>query len=171
METPLSAKAVTDEMRAATAEARERARVKGDELVSEARDQAHAFAVEKRDGAASYVSDLADALDRATEVLSERGRSGSAQYAQMAVRRLHELGNRVDRQNVNSWIDEVESVARERPLLVFGGAFLLGYAFMRFLGGDRRADYSRAVGSDRFGDPSSSAGADADHPMVDGESA
>jgi hypothetical protein len=162
---------MTNEMRAATAEAAERARVKGEELVSEARDQAHAFAVEKRDGVASYVSDLADALERATEVLNERGRSGSAQYAQVAVRRLHELGNRVDREDVNSWIDDVENIARERPLLVFGGAFLLGYAFMRFLSGDRHTDYSRVAGSDRFADSSPPAGADADDPAIDGETA
>jgi hypothetical protein len=123
-----------DTLRKVTAAARERARGEGERLIGEARDEAQGFAVERRDVAASYVTDIADALDSATQVLDERGRSTSAHYVRRAADELHQFGERVNRQDVGRWIGEIEAFARTQPLLFFGGAFLIGYALIRMLG-------------------------------------
>lgn len=123
-----------DTLKKVTAAARERARGEGERLIGEARNEAQGFAVERRDVAASYVIDIADALDSATQVLDERGRSTSAHYVRRAADELHQFSERVNRQDVGRWIGELEGLARAQPLLFFGGAFLIGYAAIRLLG-------------------------------------
>jgi hypothetical protein len=123
-----------DTLKKVTAAARERARGEGERLIGEARNEAQGFAVERRDVAASYVVDIADALDSATRVLDERGRSTSAHYVRRAADELHHFSERVNRQDVGRWIGEIEAFARAQPLLFFGGAFLIGYAAIRLLG-------------------------------------
>ncbi len=136
MQNPEIAQQAGDTLRKVTAAARGRARHEGERLIEEARDEARGFAVERRDVAASYVTDIADALDTATQVLDERGRSRSAQYVRRAADELQQLSDRVNRQDVGRWLGEIEGFARAQPLLFFGGAFLLGYAAVRFLGGN-----------------------------------
>lgn len=134
MQTAETAQHTGDTLKKVTAAAREKVRGEGERLIGEAKDEAQGFAVERREVAASYVTDLADALDSATKTLDERGRGSSAHYVRKAADELHRLGERVGRHDVGRWIGEIESFARAQPLLFFGGAFLFGYAAIRLLG-------------------------------------
>lgn len=142
MQNPEIAQQAGDTLKKVTAAARGKARYEGERLIEEARDEARGFAVERRDIAASYVTDVAEALDTATQILNERGRARSARYVRRAAEELQQFGDRVNRQDVGRWLGEIEAFARTQPLLFFGGAFLLGYAAVRFLGGNDRADGS-----------------------------
>lgn len=139
MQNPEIAQQAGDTLRKVTAAARGKARFEGERLIGEARDEARGFAAERRDIAASYVMDIAEALDTATQVLNERGRERSAHYVRRAAEELQQFSDRVNRQDVGRWLGEIEAFARGQPLLFFGGAFLLGYAAVRLLGGSDRA--------------------------------
>ena len=78
--------------------------------------------------------DLADALDGASNTLHERGRDTAARFARRAAEELDSLGSRVEGQNVSDLLHNVETFARRRPALFLGGAFLLSFALVRYLG-------------------------------------
>lgn len=149
MQTAESATNASEALKKVTARARERVRGEGERLIEEAKEEAQGFAVERRDVAASYVGDLAAALDSATETLEARGRTGSAHYVRMAASELHRLGDKVNRQDVGRFVGEVEGFARQQPLLFFGGAFLIGYAAIRLMGsGSGGGEYDVAGDAD-----------------------
>ena len=109
-------------------------RSSGNEAYEQARAEAERVAAERRDGVASYARDLADAFDGASNTLHERGRDTAARVARRAAEELDALGGRVEGQNVSDLLHNVESFARRRPGLFLGGAFLLSFALVRYLG-------------------------------------
>ena len=113
---------------------RDRIRAEGERAADTARENAQTFASRQRDVAGDYLDDVTDALGAAESTLHERGRSGTARAVKGAANEVHQLANRVHGQDVGRVISEVESFARTRPALFFGGAFALGFALTRVLG-------------------------------------
>ncbi|MFO1127743.1 MAG: hypothetical protein U1E66_04810 [Rhodospirillales bacterium] len=100
--------------------------------------EAERVATERRDGVASYAHDVADALHGASDLLEERGRRAAARLARRAAEEIGGVGQRVEGQDVNGILHNVEDFARQRPGLFLGGAFLLSFALVRY--------FSRASG-------------------------
>lgn len=133
MATSPSATEAAETAKAVAAEARDRIRSEGERAVHAARQNAEALVSERRDFAADYLGDVSDALGSAEATLNERGRKGAAQLVNKAANEVQHLAGRVHGQDVGRVITEVETFARTRPALFFGGAFLVGYAAMRML--------------------------------------
>lgn len=121
-------------VREAARQAEEQLRSSGSQAYEQAKGEAERLAAEQRDGMASYAHDLADALDGASNTLHERGRDTAARLARRAADELDALGSKVEGQNVSDLLHNVESFARRRPGLFLGGAFLLSFALVRYLG-------------------------------------
>lgn len=121
-------------VREAARQAEEQLRSSGSHAYEQAKGEAERLAAERRDGMASYAHDLADALDGASNTLHERGRDTAARLARRAADELDALGSKVEGQNVSDLLHNVESFARRRPGLFLGGAFLLSFALVRYLG-------------------------------------
>ncbi|MBL8667609.1 MAG: hypothetical protein JNM48_09130 [Rhodospirillales bacterium] len=118
-----AARQVDDQFRASSAHAYEQARAKAERV-----------AVDRRDDMASYARDLADALDDASTTLQERGRDTAARVTRRAAEEIDAIGSRVEGQNISDLLHNVEGFARRRPGLFLGGAFLLSFALVRYLG-------------------------------------
>jgi hypothetical protein len=133
MSTTRTTTGAAETAKAVAAEARERIRAEGERAVHAARENTEAFASERRDFAANYLDDVSDALGSAESTLSERGRSDTARMVHKTAGEVQHLADRVHGQDVGRLISEVETFARTRPALFFGGAFILGFALTRLL--------------------------------------
>lgn len=121
-------------VREAARQVEDHLRSSGSHAYEQARGEAERLATERRDGMASYARDLADALDGASSTLQERGRDTAARLARRAADELDALSSKVEGQNVGDLLHNVEAFARRRPGLFLGGAFLLSFALVRYLG-------------------------------------
>jgi len=144
MPTSQSANKAAESARAAASEVRDRIRGEGERAVDTARENARTFAAQKRDFAGEYLDDVSDALGSAESTLHERGRTGTARMVQGATDEVHRLADRVHGQDVGQMITEVETFARTRPALFFGGAFALGFALTRVLGAPSEGSHREA---------------------------
>lgn len=133
MPTSPSAREAAETAKAVASDARDRIRAEGERAVHAARENAEAFASDRRDLAADYLGDVSDALGSAEQTLNDRGRSGTAHAVHRAADEVQHLAGRVHGQDVHRMISEVETFARTRPALFFGGAFVLGFALTRLL--------------------------------------
>ena len=131
MPTSPSATDAAQTAKAVASEARDRIRAEGERAVQAARENAEFFASQRRDFAADYLHDVSDALGSAETTISERGRTGTARVIRKAADEVQHLAGRVHGQDVNRMISEVETFARTRPALFFGGAFVLGFTLTR----------------------------------------
>ncbi len=130
-----AAETAAETAKAVASEARDRIRAEGERAVHAARDNAETFAAERRDYAADYLGDVSDALISAENTLSDRGRAGTAHMVHRAAAEVNDLAERVHGQDVGRMITEVETFARTRPALFFGGAFCLGFVLTRMFAG------------------------------------
>ena len=122
-------------------------RSSGEHAYVSAKQGAEQLAVERRDVAASYAHDIAEAFGNASSTLEERGRDTAAHVVRRVAEEIDALGRRVEGQDVGSLLQHVEEFARHRPALFLGGAFLLSFALVRFLGWPSNGR-SAAVGVD-----------------------
>jgi hypothetical protein len=123
-------------------------RSSGEQAYDTVKTEAERLAVERRNGAASYAHDIADAFESASNTLQERGRDTAARLAHRAAEELGALGQRVEGQDVSSLLHSVEDFARRRPGLFLGGAFLLSFALVRYFGRPALEYPQRAQGDD-----------------------
>jgi hypothetical protein len=104
----------------------------GQDLKTFAKDQL----VEQADSAKEYairrIRRVGSALRWAGEGLREQD-DLIAGYAERASERISTMADYVDSTNAQKVMEDAERLARERPALFFGGAFLLGLAAGRFL--------------------------------------
>ncbi len=148
MTTSPTARDAAETAKAVAADARDRIRAEGERAVDNARENAQTFAAERRDFASDYLGDVSDALVSAQNTLTDRGRTGAANLVHKAATEMNDLASRVHGQDVGRAISEVETFARNRPALFFGGAFALGFIVTRVLAG--AGDPSRSPG---YADP------------------
>jgi hypothetical protein len=103
------------------------------ELAGEAKSAAYRAARERRDAVAGFVSALKGAADRGAEELEESGFGRSAAALRRTAGEVGGLAERLQqREPVELW-DDVESFAREHPVLVFGASFALAFGLARVL--------------------------------------
>ncbi|HEX7088273.1 MAG TPA: hypothetical protein VF198_18085 [Vicinamibacterales bacterium] len=110
------------------------------------RGMAAAKASEQKHRATESLGQVAQALRRATDVLREDGRSGLANYVQRASDRIEQFSHRIDEQDLQQMIEQVQQFARRQPALFIGAAFGLGLLGGRLLKSSSHGDRHTASG-------------------------
>jgi len=122
---------------AATSKAREGAeqlKNKALERVGDVRERAYS----QREQIADRVRRVSSAVRSAGDQLREQDER-AAQLADMASQRIDRAAQYVSTLEPQQIVHDVESFARRRPAVFFGGAFLLGLAAARFLKSSQQA--------------------------------
>jgi hypothetical protein len=104
------------------------------------RQQGEGFFAEQKSKAAGELTTLSAAIRGAADKLRNDDESHAAGYAQMAADKLENVADFVGKQDVGSFVREIERAARRRPELFLGGMFLVGLGISRFLKASSRDD-------------------------------
>lgn len=101
-------------------------------IATDARAELDARVNAKKEQAGEGLSSVADALRGTRDELRERSPM-IGEYTEQAAQRLEELSALIREKSTSELIGDVERAARREPLLFFGGTFLAGVLFARFL--------------------------------------
>lgn len=116
----------------------ERARQQIEEAAERAKEKGQGFLRGQKDRVASELHAYSSAARKAASRLEDESDLQLAQYINGAADRLDELSEHVSQRDLGELWDEVESMARRRPEIYYGGMFLAGLAAARFLKASRR---------------------------------
>lgn len=133
-----------EESRSAAQKAKDEARNLMDEakretasLASQARDQVRdqvqGLVGERKDQMANRLGSLAGALRDAGRRLDEEDGGGLGRYAERAAEQVDRLSGYLRDRDLDSFVRDTETLARRRPELFLGGAFVGGVLLARFL--------------------------------------
>ena len=92
----------------------------------------------QKERAANGLDSVAGALEQAATRL-EDDKVGLHEYVDGAVSRVRALSSYLRENDVAEVIDDAEDFAKRQPVLVIGGAFLLGFLGARFMASSRPA--------------------------------
>ncbi|MEP9380354.1 hypothetical protein ABLE91_26885 [Aquabacter sp. CN5-332] len=99
---------------------------------SSLKQQAHQFADEKKEQGAERIDGFADAIRGAARSLEEEMPMG-ASYIDSAAEQLERAAAALKGRSVEQLLGDMENLTRGRPLVLFGGAVVAGFALTRFL--------------------------------------
>ena len=102
-------------------------------LASQARDQVQGLVAERKDQMANRLGSLAGVLHDAGRRLDDEDGGGFGRYAHRAAEQVDRLSNYLRDRDLDSFVHDSETLARRRPELFLGGAFLAGVLLARFL--------------------------------------
>lgn len=126
----------------------------GGEIMSKVQQQAGSQLNRQKETAASQLSQVANAVRRLGENLpqEEAGALGQfvRQYGDKAANGLERLGTYIREQDPKQFLNDVQNFGRRQPVLLLGGAFLLGFAGARLIRSSMGAGSSMDTG-DRQG--------------------
>ncbi len=110
-------------------------------LKNEIKQRGESLFKEQRKAAAAEVGDIAEALHRTAQQLSERDHSTSARYIDRAAEALDRMVDSVREGDLRTVLRKTEDFARRNPGVFFGGSVLVGLMLSRFLksSAERRA--------------------------------
>ena len=87
----------------------------------------------QKERASGELQGIARALQSTGEQLREQDQDAIGRYADQAAEQVERLSNYLSEKDSEQLISEVEDLARNRPAVFLGGAFVLGVAAARFL--------------------------------------
>ena len=87
----------------------------------------------QKDRATDGIGSVAQAVRQSTQQLRDQQHETIAQYVEQAADQLERFATRLKQQNVGDLLNEAQDLARRRPALFIGGAFLLGLSLARFI--------------------------------------
>lgn len=119
------------------------------QMTADVKLAARSFVSRQKDDAATLFSDLAAAVDAFVGVLSDRGRIHTAGYVSPASARLRAIGEELPRRDLNDIVRDVETFARERPVVFASVMLVAGFGAVRFL--RSAADHADAATPDTSG--------------------
>jgi gas vesicle protein len=115
----------------------------------QAQEAGRAFIDEQRENLAQKVDQYAEAMRAACERLRSEEGNVLVAPAQKAVDQLERMSGYLREKQPADLLDDLESYARRRPEVVFGGLFVVGLAAARFFKASRRrprrAGYHQAI--------------------------
>lgn len=100
--------------------------------------QAASYAADQKERMADEVETLGRAFECAADTLREEQDERVAQYASMAADRLRSTSDYLRSRDMGELVADVESFARRRPEIFFGGMLLVGLGLARLLKASRR---------------------------------
>ena len=98
------------------------------------------YAKQKKSQAAAEVGVFRDAVQKAADKLSEDNHEGVASYVSAVAEQLDRLREGIEERNVGDLFGEAQRVARKHPEMVYGGLFVAGLALIRFLKASKDKD-------------------------------
>jgi hypothetical protein len=107
-------------------------RTAASDLLGQVKHQATAQAAAQKERAAESLAGVAEAVREAGDRLRDQA-PGVASYVDSAVNQIEELSTTLREKDPEEFLYDLEDLARRRPALFIGGAFLLGLAVARFL--------------------------------------
>jgi hypothetical protein len=140
---------VVDEARSEMERLKESARKEGSAAVDQIKSAAESAVRNAQETGQSLINNqkenLADRFSeyaKAIETISEKLRSGDdnllAAPAEKAADSLNRISDYLREKQPTELLDDLESLARRKPELVFGGLFVVGFAAARFFKASRR---------------------------------
>ena len=156
---PTETSRIVDEARSEMEKLKESARKEGSAAVDQiksatqsavrtAQETGQGFVKSQKENLASRFSEYAKAVESISERLHKDNDNILAAPADKAVGSLNQISDYLRDKEPAEVLNDLESLARRKPELVFGGLFVLGFAAARFLKASRRAnprESSRAV--------------------------
>lgn len=142
---------VMAEGEAAAAEASGTLKQQGRHIRDEAKGEIQRFTDQRKQEAASLLTDLSNALREVTSKLDEQGHERIARYTGVAAERLSEVGNDLPARDLGELLRQVEHFARERPGMFVGALFMAGFGAARFLRASGEASAAEGGLSERTG--------------------
>jgi hypothetical protein len=141
---------VADEARSEMEKLRESAQKEGSAVVDQiksatqsavrsAQETGQGFIKSQKENLASRFSEYAKAVDSISERLHTENDNILAAPAEKAAGSLHQISDYLRDKELPEVLEDLESLARRKPEVVFGGLFVLGFAAARFLKASRRA--------------------------------
>lgn len=117
-------------------------------LAEEAGDAGSKIAAHQKQALVAKIRHYEDAIRAASTTLREEEENILAGPAEMAANQLKRAAEYLQNHEPGDFIADVESVARRRPELVFGGLFFVGFAASRFLKASRSKPASKRSATD-----------------------
>lgn len=108
------------------------AKNRASELIEPAKERALSFAEEQKNAGAEQMSGFARVVHKVADDVGEE-MPQAAGYIHDAAETLDNMSNRLRQNSVEELFASIDDFARQRPMLFFGGALLLGFALTRFL--------------------------------------
>ena len=108
------------------------AKNRASELIEPAKERALSFAEEQKNAGAEQMSGFARVVRKVADDVGEE-MPQAAGYIHDAAETLDNMSNRLRQNSVEDLFASIDDFARQRPMLFFGGALLLGFALTRFL--------------------------------------
>ena len=109
--------------------------------LDQAQEAGRDFIDEQKENLAQRVDQYTEAMRLACEKLRSEEGNVLAGPAQKAVDQLERMSGYLREKQLADVLDDLESYARRRPEVVFGGLFVVGLAAARFLKASRRRPY------------------------------
>ena len=104
----------------------------------EAQEAGRDFVHEQKENLAQMVHEYAEAMRAASERLRNEEGNVLADPAQKAAEQLEGMSSYLRAKEPADFLDDLESLTRRRPEVVFGGFFVVGLAAARFFKASRR---------------------------------
>src|SRR5436190_5895267 len=110
-------------------------------VVDQVQQQATSRLDEQKETATEGLQSVANAVRQAGHGLKQQGDGGITKYASeygtKAAAQIERVTNYLRQRDANAIIEDVQDFARRKPAYFLGGAFLLGFAGVRFLKSSR----------------------------------
>ena len=106
---------------------------RGTEKAHELQERGTAFVDGRKSEFAHKISGCGAAVRRAADKLRDENDPNIAQYADLLADRFEQAGNYVETRDLGAMYRDLETAARRRPEILFGGMFIAGLAIARFL--------------------------------------
>lgn len=103
------------------------------------KDSASQIADQQKQSGARQLSGIAGAVHAAADQLEDQ-LPGAATYIHDAAERIDRAATDLRHRNLGDIADSVRQLGQERPLALFGGALLAGFVMTRFLKSGRDGD-------------------------------
>jgi hypothetical protein len=107
------------------------------QALTEAREAGGRIITDQKTALVQKVHEYEQAIHAAAETLRNEKESILAEPAERVARQLGQICDYLEHREPMDLLHEVESLARRRPELVFGGLFVAGFAISRFLKSSR----------------------------------
>ena len=116
----------------------QQAKQAGGEIVGQVQQQANTQIERGKETAANELTQVVNAVRQLGQTLSTGEANGpiarfAAQYSDKAANSLEQLTNYIREQDPKRLLNDVQNFGRRQPVLLLGGAFLLGFAGARLI--------------------------------------
>lgn len=114
-------------------ESAEKAQQKSREVAQQGREQAKGQIATQKERASGELQGISQALQKTAEQLREQDQGPIGRYADQASEQAGKLSNYLSERDSEQLLSEAEDLARNKPAIFLGGAFVLGAVAARFL--------------------------------------